>query len=119
MTKRPANPQETAVSPGPVPAPTWMNPAQKRAFFDLVALEMGWKGVVLDSQVELFGDFVCLRSRLDGLRKLMRTALRKKDASLAATLNNQINSTIDRAQRLADRLRLSDKESARLEYGNR
>ncbi|MER8846910.1 hypothetical protein [Mesorhizobium australicum] len=113
MTKSAANPRKTSISA----APAWMNPAQKRAFFDLLQLEIGWKGVVLDSEKELLGDFVCLRFRLDGLRKLMRGALRKKDAVQALSLNSQINATIAAAQKLADRLRLGDKEKAAMEYG--
>ncbi|MER9309788.1 hypothetical protein NKI51_10760 [Mesorhizobium australicum] len=111
MTRTPAKPRKPAIPA----APTWMNPAQKRAFSDLLQLEIGWKGIVLDSEKELFGDFVCLRFRLDGLRKLMRAAFRKKDAVQALTLNSQINATIAAAQKLADRLRLGDKEKAVME----
>ncbi|MBL8579548.1 MAG: hypothetical protein JNK47_20275 [Mesorhizobium sp.] len=93
-----------------------MNPAQKRAFSDLCTLKMGWDRVVLDSEAELFADFVCHRARLDGLRKLMRRALRAKDDALVLSLNTAINTTVDKAQRLADRLGLARMEAAAMEH---
>jgi hypothetical protein len=111
MAKRPANPQETAIPP----APTWMNMAQKREFSALVTLEIGWKGYATSADLEEFADYVDQRSRLAGLRKLMRSALRKKDASLAVSLNSQINATVDKAHRLAAHLNLHDREKAAME----
>jgi hypothetical protein len=111
MLKRLSRPQETAIPP----APSWMNPAQKRAFSDLVALELGWKNYVTGSEVEAFGDMVCQRSRLAGLRRLMRAAIRRKDAALVVSLNGQINVTLSAAQKLADRLDLHQREKAAME----
>jgi hypothetical protein len=45
----------------------------------------------------------------------MRSALRKKDAGLAVSLNSQINATVDKAQRLAAVLELHDREKAAME----
>jgi hypothetical protein len=108
MAKRTAKPQETAIPP----APTWMNPAQKREFSALVAHEIGWKGYATETELEELADYVDQRSRLVGLRKLMRSALRKKDAGLIMPLNSQINATIDKAQRLASELSLHDREKS-------
>ncbi len=115
MAKRTANPQETAIPP----APTWMNPAQKREFSALVACEIGWKGYCTEAELEEFGDYVDQRARLAGLRKLMRSALRKRDAALAVSLNTAINATVDKAQRLADHLNLHDREKAAMERDTR
>ncbi|WP_353642939.1 hypothetical protein [Mesorhizobium sp. WSM2239] len=111
MAKRTANPQETAI----LPAPTWMNMVQKREFSALVAPEIGWKGYCTEVELEELGDYVDHRSRLAGLRKLMRSALRKRDAALAVSLNGQINATVDKAHRLAGNLSLHDREKAAME----
>jgi hypothetical protein len=63
-----------------------MNPAEKREFSALVAHEIGWKGYCTEVELEEFGDYVDQRSRLPGMRKLMRSALRKRDAALAVSL---------------------------------
>jgi hypothetical protein len=111
MAKRTANPQKTAIPP----APAWMNMAQKREFLALVAHEIGWKGYYTETELDQLADYVDHRSRLVGLRKLMRSALRKKDAALAVSLNGQINATVDKAQRLADHLDLHDREKSAME----
>ncbi|SJM33018.1 hypothetical protein BQ8482_330153 [Mesorhizobium delmotii] len=115
MTKSPAKPRKTAVPA----APTWMNPASKREFSALVAFENKWKGHATATETKQLADLIDLRCRLDGLRKLVRSALRKKDAALTISLNREINSTLDRCQRCEAQLRLVDRENTSKEYSDR
>jgi len=96
-----------------------MNPAAKREFFALVAIETGWKSFVTEAELEELADYADLRIRLAGLRKLMRSALRQKDSNQVMALNREINATMQRAQRLAADLRLVDKETALMEQAER
>jgi hypothetical protein len=41
---------------------------------------------------------------------MMRAAMREKDVGLAISLNSQINSSVDKAQRLEDALRLQERQ---------
>lgn len=111
MTKAPAKPQKTAISD----APAWMNSAQKRAFSSILVLENAWKGYATSTEKARIADYLDLRTRIDGLRKMMRAAMRAKDAALVISLNGQINSTVDKAQRLEDALRLHDRQKSALE----
>lgn len=111
MAKSPAKPQKTAIPA----APAWMNTAQKRAFSSILALEKAWKGYATGTEMARVSDYLDLRTRIDGLRKMMRAAMRAKDAGLVIQLNGQINSTVDKAQRLEDTLRLHDRQKSTLE----
>ncbi|MES0161148.1 hypothetical protein [Mesorhizobium sp. C268A] len=111
MARAPAKPRKTATSD----APAWMNAAQKRAFSAILAIEKAWKGYATGVDKARFADYLDLRTRIDGLRKMMRAAMREKDVSLAISLNGQINATVDKAQRLEHALQLHDRQKSTLE----
>lgn len=106
MARSPAKPQKPANDA----APSWMNPASKQAFSALLATETGWKGFVTDTELQRFADLVDLRSRIVGMRKLMRSALRAKEVAVVMSLNAQINQTVDKAHRLEDALHVHDRQ---------
>jgi hypothetical protein len=92
-----------------------MNSAQKRAFSAHLALETAWKGYATGTEKARIADYLDLRTRIDGLRKMMRAAMREKDVGLAISLNGQINATVDKAQKLEDALRLHERQKSTLE----
>ncbi len=102
-----AKPQNSAIPT----APTWMSPAAKRLFSSLVAIEMRWKRSISCAEAALLADYCDLRVRADGLRKIMRSELRKRDdvARLLA-VSKEINATVGAAQRLAEKLELARRE---------
>lgn len=91
-----------------------MSPASKRAFSTLCALEIGWKNSISNTEAETIADLVDLRTRADGLRKFMRSALRKRDdLPNTLALSREITTLCDKARALAAELRIADKEAAR------
>ncbi|TPN45313.1 hypothetical protein FJ976_24065 [Mesorhizobium sp. B1-1-9] len=106
LARTPAKPRKTAISD----APAWMNCAQKRAFSSILVLENAWKGYATGTEKARIADYLDLRTRIDGLRKMMRAAMREKDAGMVLQLNSAINATVDKAQRLEAVLGLHDRQ---------
>ena len=75
-----------------------------------------WKPLCARSTIKArIADYLDLRTRIDGLRKMTRAAMREKDAGLAISLNGQIYATVDKAQRLEHALSLHEQQKVTLE----